>query len=127
MPRLQSEVKRNAPVTPGDVNNEIWRLMQRANEVITEIYKAGDEYAESRADYEDKHSRVVLGATGTVQEKKAVADGECKAEYRRFLTAEVRYKYLKTVLDTTREQLGAAQSIGANMREEWQIAKRHSI
>ncbi len=123
MPRLQTETRRHAPVTPNEINDEIWRLIQRANEVVTEIYHAGDEYADSRADYELDHSKEVLRATGTVQEKKAVADGECSVQYKRFLKAEVRYKYLKTVLDTTREQLGAAQSIGANMREEWRISQ----
>jgi hypothetical protein len=108
------------------VNTEIWRLIQRANEVVTEIYHAGDEYADSRAEYELDHSREVLKASGTIQEKKALADGQCAMQYKRFLKAEVRYKYLKTVLDTTREQLGAAQSIGANMREEWHISQRHS-
>jgi len=121
MPRLQTEIRRSAPVSPNEINNEIWRLIQRANEVVTEIYHAGDEYADSRADYELDHSKEVLKATGTVQEKKALADGECSVQYKRFLKAEVRYKYLKTVLDTTREQLSAVQSIGANMREEWNI------
>jgi len=121
MPRLQTE-KRSAPVTPADVNNEIWRLIQRANEVVTEIYNAGDEYAESKADYELAHAQEVLHASGTIQEKKAIADNRCRVQYVRALKAEVRYKYLKTVLDTTREQLGAAQSIGANLREEWHIS-----
>jgi len=125
MPRLQPQVRSAAPVTPGDVNNEIWRLIQRANEVVTEIYKAGDEYADSKADYELSHAKEVLHATGTIQEKKANADINCREQYTRALKAEVRYKYLKTVLDTTREQLSAAQSIGANMREEWNINKHN--
>lgn len=119
MPRLH-EV-RSTPVTPSDINNEIWRLIQRANEVVTEIYHAGDEYAESKADYDLNHAQAVLKASGTIQEKKAIADLECRIEYVRAVKAETRYKYLKTVLDTTREQLGAAQSIGANLREEWKI------
>ncbi len=121
MPRLSSQ-SRSAPVIPADVNNEIWRLIQRANEVITEIYKAGDEYAESKAEYELNYAQEVLKASGTVQERKATADQRCRVEYIKALKSEVRYKYLKTVLDTTREQLGAAQSIGANLREEWHIS-----
>lgn len=114
------------PVTPGNVNSEIWRFVQRCDDVIVEIYKAGDEFAASRAEYEDRHAREILNQQeGTVQEKKAQADLNCKDEYKRFLSAEVKYKYLKTILDTTREQLGACQSIGANLREEWQINKQH--
>jgi len=116
---------RQTPLKPSDVNEEIWRLIQRANEVVTEIYKAGDEYATSRGIYEDKHGQEVLRAEGTVQQKKAIADGKCQGEYKRFLTADVKYKYLKTVLDITKEQLSACQSMGANLRDEWQIQQRH--
>lgn len=122
MPHLRKQL----PVKPADVNAEIWRFVQRCDEVVTEIYKAGDDYAASRAGFDDRHAREILRQIdGTVQEKKARADINCKDEYKRFLSAEVRYKYLKTVLDTTREQLGACQSIGANLREEWQINKQH--
>lgn len=117
---------RHLPVKPADVNAEIWRFVQRCDEVITEIYKAGDEYARARAKYEDRHAREILAQQeGTVQEKRAQADINCRDEFKTFLSAEIRYKYLKTVLDTTREQLGACQSIGANLREEWQINKQH--
>jgi len=114
-----------SPVTPGEVNAEIWRLIKRANEVVTEIYKAGDEYIDSKVDYEDSYAREVLKAIGTVQEKKAKADSECREAYKRMLKGDVRYKYLRTVLETTRKQLDAAQSLGANLRDEWQINQRH--
>lgn len=114
-----------SPITPSEVNNEIWRLIKRANEVVTEIYKAGDEYIDSKVDYEDLYAREILSAEGTVQEKKAKADTKCRDAYKRALKGDVRYKYLKTVLDTTRKQLDAAQSLGANLRDEWQINQRH--
>lgn len=114
-----------APLLPADVNNEIWRLIKRCDEVIREIYKAGDEYAEAKVNYEDRHAKEVLMFEGTVQEKKARADRTCVAEYRTFLKADVRYKYLKTVLETTRSQLSAAQSVGSNMRDEWAINKQY--
>lgn len=114
-----------SPVTPGEVNAEIWKLIKRANEVVTEIYKAGDEYIDSKVDYEEQHAQEVLKATGTVQEKKALADSRCREAYKRMLKGDVRYKYLKTVLETTRKQLDAAQSLGANLRDEWQISQRH--
>lgn len=117
--RAHNPNRKQLPVNPGDVNAEIWRFIQRCDEVITEIYKAGNEYATSHAEYDDRHAREILNQQeGTVQEKKAQADINCKDEYKRFLSAEIRYKYLKTVLDTTREQLSACQSIGANLREE---------
>jgi cystathionine beta-lyase family protein involved in aluminum resistance len=116
---------RTSPVTPAEVNDQIWSLIKRANEIITEIYKAGDEYIESKVDYEDTYAREVLKAEGTVQEKKAKADSACRDAYKRMLKGDVRYKYLKTVLETTRKQLDAAQSLGANMRDEWQISQRH--
>jgi len=117
---------RTTPLKPSDVNDEIWRLLQRANEVVKEIYKAGDEYATSKGLYEDEHAQAILRITeGTVQEKKARADSQCKTAYMRWLKAEVKYKYLKSVLDITKEQLNACQSIGANLREEWQIEQRH--
>lgn len=123
---MRAHQSKPQPVNPADVNSEIWRFVHRCDEVIREIYKAGDEYAESRAEYEDRYAREILNQQdGTVQEKKAHADINCKDDYKRFLSAEVKYKYLKTVLDTTREQLGACQSIGANLREEWQINKQH--
>lgn len=115
----------SSPVTPGEVNAEIWKLIKRANEVVTEIYKAGDEYIESKVDYEEAYAKEILLATGTVQEKKATADSKCREAYRRMLKGDVRYKYLKTVLETTRKQLDAAQSLGANLRDEWQISQRH--
>lgn len=114
-----------SPVTPAEVNAEIWKLIKRANEVVAEIYKAGDEYIESKVDYEESHAQEVLKATGTVQERKAKADSQCREAYKRALKADVRYKYLKTVLETTRKQLDAAQSLGANLRDEWQISQRH--
>ena len=113
------------PVTPAEINAEIWRLIKRANEVVTEIYNAGDEYIDSKVNYEELQAQAVLKATGTVQERKAKADHETREAYRRALKADVRYKYLKTVLETTRKQLDAAQSLGANMRDEWQISQRH--
>ena len=64
-------------------------------------------------------------ATGTVQQKKAIADGKCRERYKRFVKAEVRYKYLKVVLETARGQLSACQSLGSNMRDEWDINKQH--
>ena len=114
-----------APLLPTDVNNEIWRLIKRCDEVIREIYKAGDEYAEAKGQYEDAHAQALLKAEGTVQEKKAGADRTCFPLYKRFLGADVRYKYLKTVLETTRSQLSAAQSVGSNMRDEWAIQKQY--
>lgn len=124
--RAHNNNRNQLPVTPANVNSEIWRFMRRCDEVITEIYKAGDEYAVSRVEFDDRHAREILNQQeGTVQEKKAQADINCKDEYKRFLSAEIRYKYLKTILDTTREQLSACQSIGANLREEWQINKQY--
>ena len=116
---------KTAPVQPTDVNNEIWRLVKRCDEVIREIYTAGDAYAEKKADYEDSHAQEVLKAEGTIQEKKAIADRKCFQFYKEFLKADVRYKYLKTVLETTRSQLSACQSVGSNMRDEWEINKQH--
>jgi hypothetical protein len=120
-------MSRTSPITPGEVNHEIWKLIKRADEVVTEIYKAGDEYIDSKVDYEERHAQEVLKATGTVQERKAQADSRCRESYKRMLKGDVRYKYLKTVLETTRKQLDAAQSLGANMRDEWQINQRHKI
>lgn len=117
--------ERTAPLTPTEVNNEIWRLIKRCDEVIREIYKAGDEYAEKRGEYEDRHAREVLAAEGTIQQKKATADQRCRTEYKEFLKAEIRYKYLKSVLETARGQLSAAQSVGSNMRDEWAINKQY--
>jgi hypothetical protein len=113
------------PLTPTEINDRIWSLMKRCDEVIREIYKAGDEYADAKTDYEDCHSKEVLRADGTVQEKKAIADGKTRDSYKRFVKADVRYKYLKTVLETTRAELSAAQSIGSNMRDEWAIHKQY--
>lgn len=93
--------------------------------MVKEIYKAGDEYIDSKVEYEDRHAREILSAEGTVQEKKSIADRNCREAYKRMLKGDVRYKYLKTVLDTTKEQLRAAQSLGANLRDEWQINQRH--
>lgn len=123
---MRARQHKELPVTPADVNGEIWRFVRRCDEVITEIYKAGDAYAKARAEYEDRHAREILEQQeGTVQDKRAQADINCRDEYKVFLSAEIRYKYLKTVLDTTREQLGACQSIGANLREEWLVNKQH--
>lgn len=117
--------QRTAPLTPTDVNNEIWRLIKRCDEIIREIYSAGDKYAEAKGQYEDRHAQALLLASGTIQEKKAKADRECFALYREFLKADVKYKYLKSVLETARSQLSAAQSVGSNMRDEWAIHKQY--
>lgn len=109
------------PVTPSDVNMAIWRLIKRCDDVIREIYAAGDEYSDAKVDYEDEHAKEVLRANGTVQEKKAMADQNTREQYKRFVKADVRYKYLKTVLETTRAELSACQSLGSNMRDEWAI------
>lgn len=116
---------RTAPLTPADVNNEIWRLIKRCDDVIREIYAAGDRYAEAKGQYEDHHAQSLLRADGTVQEKKAKADRESFALYKEFLKADVKYKYLKSVLETSRSQLSAAQSVGSNMRDEWAINKQY--
>ncbi len=115
----------SSPLTPVEVNEKIWTLIKRCDEVIREIYKAGDEYSDAKTDYEDCHSKEVLRADGTVQERKAVADGKTREQYKRFVKADVRYKYLKTVLETTRAELSGAQSIGSNMRDEWQLNKQY--
>jgi hypothetical protein len=116
---------RTAPLLPADVNNEIWRLIKRCDDVIREIYVAGDVYAEKKGHYEDRHAQEVLRASGTVQERKAIADRQCMTEYKEFLKADVKYKYLKSVLETARSQLSAAQSVGSNMRDEWNINKQY--
>lgn len=113
-----------APLLPADVNAAIWRLMKRCDDVIREIYAAGDEYSEAKVNYEQEHAKEVLRASGTIQEKKALADQNTREQYKRFVKADVRYKYLKTVLETTRAELSACQSIGSNMRDEWAI-KQH--
>src|SRR6476646_8303534 len=102
---------RTAPLTPSDVNNEIWRLIKRCDDVIREIYAAGDKYAEAKGQYEDGHAQALLRADGTIQEKKAKADRESFTLYKEFLKADVKYKYLKSVLETARSQLSAAQSV----------------
>ena len=109
---------RKEPVTVAEVNAELWRLVQRCNEILTEYHGAGGEYSEAKEAYEDKNAQEVFKAEGTVQQKKAIADKACKAEYLRFIRSETRYKYLKTVLDTTRDQLVALESIGSNLRQE---------
>lgn len=117
---------KQTPIKPSDVNDEIWRLIKRCDDVIREIYKAGDEYATTKGNYEDAHAQALLrNTTGTVQEKKANADRDCFGLYKQLLKADVRYKYLKTVLETTRSQLSAAQSVGSNMRDEWAINKQY--
>ena len=113
------------PVTPTEVNNEIWRLVKRCDEIIREIYKAGDEYAESKVDYETEHAQEVLRANGTIQEKKALADQKCREHYKRWIKADVRYKYLKTILETARAQLSACQSVGTNLRDEWALNQKY--
>lgn len=117
---------RTAPLTPADVNNEIWRLIKRCDDVIREIYKAGDEFADAKGKYEDDHAQELLRADyQSVTEKKAAADRKCTAAYLRFLKAEVKYKYLRSILETARSQLSAAQSVGSNLRDEWAINKQY--
>lgn len=115
-----------SPVTPSDVNAAIWRLIKRCDDVIREIYAAGDEYSDAKVNYEQDHAREVLRAAGTIQERKAKADKETREQYKRFVKADVRYKYLKTVLETTRAELSACQSLGSNMRDEWAIKQNQT-
>ena len=115
--------KRKEPISAAEVNAEIWFLVQRCNELLTEYHGAGGELVEARDEYEDKHAQETLRSDGTVQVRKALADTKCKNEYLRFIKAETRFKYLKLALDTTRDQLVALESIGSNLRQENDLLK----
>lgn len=109
---------RREPVNAAEVNGEVYHLVQRCNDLLREYHGAGSEYVTTRDVYETAYAREILLAEGTVQEKKAKADGKCKAEYLKFIQAETKYKYLKLAIDTTRDQLTALESIGSNLRAE---------
>lgn len=114
---------RREPISAAEVNAEIWHYVQRCDGLLKEYHGAGGDLTTSRDIYEDKFARNILLAEGTVQEKKAKADTECKQEFLKFIQAETRFKYLKLALDTTRDQLVALESIGSNLRQENDLQK----
>ena len=116
--------KRREPISATEVNAELWHLVQRCNDVLKSYHGAGGVFTSAKDEYEDRYAREILSAPeGTVQEKKAIADQKCRAEYLKFIQAETTYKYLKMVLDTTRDQLVALESIGSNLRQENDLQK----
>ena len=115
--------KRREPISAAEVNAEIWHYVQRCDTLLKEYHGAGGEFTSCRDVYESKYAQSILMADGTVQEKKAQADRDCKHEFLSFIQAETRFKYLKLALDTTRDQLVALESIGSNLRQENDLQK----
>lgn len=115
--------KRREPISAAEVNAEIWQYVKRCDDLLREYHGAGGDFANTRDAYESKFAHCVLLAEGTVQEKKARADIDCKQEFLDFIRAETRFKYLKLALDTTRDQLVALESIGSNLRQENELQK----
>lgn len=115
--------KRREPISASEVNAEIWQYVKRCDDLLREYHGAGGALVVARDEYEGRNAREILLAEGTVQEKKANADINCKIEYVEFIKAETRFKYLKLALDTTRDQLVALESIGSNLRQENDLQK----
>lgn len=115
--------KRREPISASEVNAELWQYVKRCDDLLREHHGAGGDFTTARDVYESKFAHSVLLADGTVQEKKAKADMDCKQEFLKFIQAEARFKYLKLALDTTRDQLVALESIGSNLRTENELQK----
>ena len=115
--------KRKEPVSTAEVNAALWQYCKRCDDLLREHHGAGGDFSTARDIYENKFAHCILLADGTVQEKKARADMDCKSEFLKFIQAETRFKYLKLALDTTRDQLVALESIGSNLRQENDLQK----
>jgi hypothetical protein len=115
--------RRKEPISAAEVNAEIWQYVKRCDDLLREYHGAGGAMTTARDIYEHKFAHNVLLAEGTVQEKKAQADKDCRHEFLDFIQAETRFKYLKLALDTTRDQLVALESIGSNLRQENDLQK----
>ena len=118
MPRNHRE-----PVNATEVNAQLFNLVQRCNELLRAYHGAGSEYVTTKDLYETAYSHEILLAEGTVQEKKAKADAKCSKEYLKYIQAETKYKYLKLAIDTTRDELTALESIGSNLRQQFDLQK----
>lgn len=115
--------KRSAPISTLEVNAELWSLVKRCNELLREYHGAGQSFRGAKLVYQDNHAQSVLRHDGTIQEKKAYADVETKKDFIAFIQADTRFKYLKTALEITQDQMTALESIGSNMRQQNDLDK----
>lgn len=97
---------------------EARRLSDLLDRGLTALREAARDYAQAENDYRRVRAGALLGATGTVAEREAVADLEA-AEFRqqRDLADGMRTAALEAVR-SRRQQLSALQSLLAAQREE---------
>lgn len=104
------------PLAQVEVEAEIMRLSEKAEQVTQEIGKRARAAAEADAAYDAAYYRAFLLAEGAMELRKAIAKDKTADLYLQKVAAEAVLDSAKEAGRNTRAQLDALRSINANHR-----------
>ena len=110
------------PLSQLQVEDEIRRLSRTLTDITEDVAEAATNEARTEVAYKLAHARKLLDLVhrqfkGTVAEKEATCLTECAGEFEAMKIAEAIYKACRESGQNVRAQLGALQTIAANVRQ----------
>lgn len=116
------------PLTQAEVEGEISRLSSAMEDALDQLARNAIDAAEAEAEYKIKYAQKLLQAGGlegsgrggrtTVDEREAIALGQCEPEFRARLIKEAHHGVSQEKLRTMRSQIDALRTIAANIRAQ---------
>lgn len=95
---------------------EVSRMMDEATE---ELHHVDNEFVVLKVEHMKAYARAFLGATGSMDIRRAQAELECIDAYSDRELAEVRLRSVKERLRTLRDQMELLRTTAAAQRAQW--------
>lgn len=113
---MNNEVRRTAPISQVDVEEEIIRLLNLL-ESETEAFEAlAEDAAKKEARHKAEWAKAYLSATGSIKEREAWADYQMESKAMEYKIAEALVKSKREKLTSLRTSIDALRTLNANVR-----------
>lgn len=106
------------PVSPVEAARELWKIGVAIDNETGELMRLRRRYAELGKTYRMAYAHAVLTATGTVEDRKRLAERDTIDEWMAVQTLEQQMAVCQDKLRALRDRSEIARVINANLKEE---------
>lgn len=112
------------PINPVEVEQAIFDISNEIARGVSIVSEREKIYLEAKRIFDRAEARAILKATGTIPEKKAQVELEVIAERDALDAAYIAFRFADKRAKALSLQLDAIRSIGASVRNMYQVAGR---
>jgi hypothetical protein len=109
---------RNAPITQGEIEQEILRLLAVLENETEQFEALAQRYAETEASHKGQWAKHYLSSTGSIREREARADFALSDSLYAYKIAEGMVKAKREKLLSVRMSIDALRTLNANVRAQ---------